>query len=68
MEIDSHNEGNFDEVREKVQVVLDKTDIDDKIVDGVEKIKKTFDDKPKKEKKPVKKKTTKKTDTKKGDK
>ena len=30
-QLDSDNEGNFDEVREKVQVVLDKTEIDDKI-------------------------------------
>ena len=30
--LDSNNEGNFDTVREKVQEVLDKTDIDEKIV------------------------------------
>ncbi len=39
-ELDSHNKGNFDGVREKVQEVLDKTEIDDKIVDKVEKVKK----------------------------
>lgn len=36
--LDSNNNGNFDEVREKVQEVLDKTDIDDKIVNGVKNI------------------------------
>jgi hypothetical protein len=33
------NEGNFDEVRGKVQEVLDKTDIDDKIVEGYKDVK-----------------------------
>ena len=33
------NEGNFDEVRGKVQEVLDKTDIDDKIVEGYKGVK-----------------------------
>jgi len=32
--LDINNEGNFDEVRGKVQEVLDKTDIDDKIIEG----------------------------------
>ena len=36
--LDSNNDGNFDEVREKLQEVLDKTDIDDKIVNGVKDI------------------------------
>ena len=36
--LDSNNDGNFDEVREKLQEVLDKTDIDDKIVNGVKNI------------------------------
>ena len=31
--IDIDNEGNFDEVRGRVQVVLDKTDIDEKVVE-----------------------------------
>ena len=39
--IDVDNEGNFDEVRGKVQVVLDKTDIDDKIVEHYHNAKKT---------------------------
>lgn len=42
--LDSNNDGNFDEVREKVQEVLDKTDIDDKIVSGVKDIHGKIDD------------------------
>ena len=42
--LDINNEGNFDDVREKVQKVLDKTDIDDKIVKGVKDIHDKIDD------------------------
>ena len=52
--IDSNNMGNFDEVRDKinekvedaskiVQGVLDKTELDDKIVDGIQKVGKEID-------------------------
>ena len=34
-QLDSNNKGNFDDIKEKIQEVLDKTDIDDMIVDGV---------------------------------
>ena len=50
-DLDANNEGSFDEIREdiakggvevkeKINEVLDKTDIDDKIVDATKKIKK----------------------------
>lgn len=87
--IDVNNVGNFDEVRkaiddtvdsahEKVQEVLDKTDIDEKIVEVkdmvVEEVKDTKDaavkfvkEKTKEDKKPIKKKTTSKKVTKKGE-
>lgn len=87
--IDVNNAGNFDEVRkaiddtvdsahEKVQEVLDKTDIDEKIVEVkdmvVEEVKDTKDaavkfvkEKTKEDKKPIKKKTTSKKVTKKGE-
>ena len=42
-EIDIDNEGNFDEVRGKVQEVLDKTEIDDKIIDGAKELKEKVD-------------------------
>ena len=38
--LDSENSGNFNEVREKVQKVLDQTEIDDVIVDGLKEVKK----------------------------
>ena len=38
--IDYKNDGNFDVVREKVQAVLDKTEVDDLIVEGFSEIKK----------------------------
>ena len=37
--LDSDNEGNFDNVKKEIKEVLDKTDIDDKVVDAVNKIK-----------------------------
>lgn len=37
--LDSDNPGNFDEVREKVQEVLDKTEIDDVVVAGIQEVK-----------------------------
>ena len=40
----SENKGNFDEVRGKIQVVLDKTEVDDKIVEGVKVVKEKVDD------------------------
>ena len=40
----SENKGNFDEVRGKIQVVLDKTEVDDKIVEGVKVVKDKVDD------------------------
>ena len=36
--IDSNNSGNFDEVRDSIQEVLDKTEIDDKIVEVKDKV------------------------------
>ncbi len=42
-QLDASNEGNFDEIRGKVQEVLDKTEIDDKIVDGVKDMKEKID-------------------------
>ena len=36
--LNSDNSGNFDEVREKVQDVLDQTEIDDKIMDGIKNV------------------------------
>lgn len=42
--LDSNNTGNFNDVREKIQDILDKTDIDDKIVDGVKNIQEMFDE------------------------
>ena len=36
--LDSNNSGNFDEVREKVQEVLDKTEIDEKIIEAKDKV------------------------------
>lgn len=41
--IDIDNEGNFNEVRGKVKEVLDKTDIDDKIVEGYKGVKTKVD-------------------------
>ena len=43
-ELDSDNEGNFDEVREKIQETLDKTDVDEKIVEAADKVKKATKD------------------------
>lgn len=40
--IDTNNEGNFNEVRGKVKEVLDKTEIDDVIVDGFKEVKETI--------------------------
>lgn len=42
--LDSNNTGNFNDVREKIQDILDKTDIDDKIVDGVKNIQEMVDE------------------------
>lgn len=36
--INSNNKGNFDEVRDKVQEVLDKTEIDEKIIEAKDKV------------------------------
>ena len=41
--LDYHNKGNFDEVRARVNIVLDKTEIDDVIVDGVKDVKDKVD-------------------------
>lgn len=41
--IDYKNKGNFDEVRAKVNIVLDKTEIDDVIVDGIKDVKEKVD-------------------------
>ena len=76
-QLDSNNEGNFDEIKESIQnniqEVLDKTEVDDKIIDAATKVKdKTKDildkteidekivDTAKKAKETVKKKTSKK--------
>ena len=42
--IDSNNTGNFNDVREKIQDILDKTDIDDKIVNGVKSLQEMVDE------------------------
>ena len=66
--IDSNNDGNFDEFRGKVQELLDKTEIDDVIVDGSKEVKETISgDKPKEEKEVKEKKSTKKKSVKKGE-
>lgn len=36
--LDSNNQGNFDEIREKIQDVLDQTDIDEKVIELKDKI------------------------------
>ncbi len=64
--LDSNTKGNFNEVRDKVQEVLDKTDIDDKIVEGVREVKDKIIDTSEDVKKQVQSKTRK--STKKGDK
>ena len=71
-QLDSDNEGNFDEVRKDIQEVLDSTTIDEKVVDVYEKVKEeTKKILPKEEKveeeKPKRKTTTKKTVKKKGE-
>jgi len=59
--IDCDNEGNFDDVKGKVQEVLDKTEIDDVIVEGFKDVKDAFiGEKKENEVKPVKKKKEKK--------
>lgn len=42
--LDSNNSGNFNDVREKIQDILNNTDIDDKIIDGIKSIQKIVDE------------------------
>ena len=73
--IDSNNEGNFDEVRGKVKEVLDKTEIDDVIIEGYKEVKdslketkeKKKEEKEEKVEKPKEKKSTTRKTTKKGE-
>ncbi len=70
--IDCDNDGNFDEVKGKVQEVLDKTEIDDVLVEGIKEVKSVLKKEPEEE--PIEepevkevKKTTRKKTVKKGE-
>lgn len=42
--LDSNNAGNFDDIKTKIQTVLDKTDLDDKIIAGVKSVVESIED------------------------